>query len=141
MLERFKKIQFITEYVDRTVKEVQEFNRANQVDESMLINGRNLTNIGTFRAYLAAYLRNNPMIHQEMTFLVRQLHPTECGLPIEIYVFSKDQVWANYEAIQADIFDHVLAIIPEFDLRVFQNPTGADLRLLGAARTRDQGST
>jgi len=134
MLERFKKIQFITAYVDQSVKDVQEFNRENKVDESMLINGRNLTNIGTFRAYLVAYLRNHPMINQEMTFLVRQLQPTEGGLPIEIYVFSKDQAWANYEAIQADIFDHVLAIVPEFDLRLFQNPTGADLRLLGAGR-------
>jgi miniconductance mechanosensitive channel len=135
MLERFKRIQFITEYVERKVDEVQQFNLANQVDESMLINGRNLTNVGTFRAYLVAYLRNHPKIHQDMTFLVRQLQPTEGGLPIEIYVFSKIQEWADYEAIQADIFDHVLAIVPEFDLRLFQDPTGADLRLLGAART------
>ena len=135
MLVRFKRIQFITEYVEHTLDEVQQFNRANHVDESMLINGRNLTNVGTFRAYLVAYLRNHPMINQEMTFLVRQLQPTEGGLPIEIYVFSKDQAWANYEAIQADIFDHVLAIIPEFDLRLFQNPTGADLRVLGARGT------
>jgi miniconductance mechanosensitive channel len=134
MLERFKRIQFITDYVDRKVAEVQDYNREHDVDESMLINGRNLTNVGTFRAYLVAYLRHHPMIHQDMTFLVRQLQPTEGGLPIEIYVFSKDQAWANYEAIQADIFDHVLAIIPEFDLRLFQNPTGADLRVLGTGR-------
>jgi miniconductance mechanosensitive channel len=130
MLERFKRIQFITDYVKHQIEEVQEFNQAHAVDESMLINGRNLTNIGTFRAYLVAYLRNHPMINQQMTFLVRQLQPTERGLPIEIYVFSKDQAWANYEAIQADIFDHVLAILPEFDLRVFQSPTGADLHVL-----------
>jgi len=130
MLERFKRIQFITDYVKHKIEEVQEFNQAHAFDESMLINGRNLTNIGTFRAYLVAYLRNHPMINQQMTFLVRQLQPTERGLPIEIYVFSKDQAWANYEAIQADIFDHVLAILPEFDLRVFQSPTGADLHVL-----------
>ena len=134
MLERFKRIQFISDYVQQNLDEVQQYNRAHDVDESMLINGRNLTNIGTFRAYLVAYLRHHPMVQQHMTFLVRQLQPTEGGLPIEIYVFSKDQAWANYEAIQADIFDHVLAIIPEFDLRLFQNPTGADLRVLGSGR-------
>jgi len=131
MLERFKRIQFITDYVKQTAEEVQEYNQAQHVDDSMLINGRRLTNIGTFRAYLVAYLRNHPEINQDMTFLIRQLPPTERGLPIEIYVFSRDQEWANYEAIQADIFDHVLAILPEFDLRVFQTPTGADLHGLG----------
>jgi len=91
-----------------------------------------MTNIGTFRAYVVAYLQHHPMINQDMTFLVRQLQPTQYGLPIEIYVFSKDQVWANYEGIQADIFDHILAVVPEFDLRVYQNPTGADFRMLNA---------
>ncbi|MGB5290743.1 MAG: mechanosensitive ion channel family protein, partial [Lysobacterales bacterium] len=83
-----------------------------------------------FRAYVRAYLLNHPIINKKMTFLVRQLKPTEFGLPIEIYVFSKDKVWANYEAIQADIFDHVLAVLPEFDLRVYQNPTGNDFSAL-----------
>ena len=95
-----------------------------------MINGRNLTNIGTFRAYVVAYLRQHPKIHQQMTFLIRHLPPGEYGLPIEIYVFSNDQEWANYEAIQADIFDHILAVAPMFDLRIFQNPTGADFRAL-----------
>jgi miniconductance mechanosensitive channel len=87
-----------------------------------------MTNVGTFRAYVKAYLQNHPMISKEMTFLVRQLQPTEYGLPIEVYVFSKDKVWANYEAIQADIFDHILAVVPEFDLRVYQNPSGRDFQ-------------
>ena len=103
----------------------------------MLINGRNLTNVGTFRAYLEAYLRNHPKIHRNMTFLVRQLQPTDRGLPIEIYVFSNDQAWARYEAIQADIFDHILAVVPLFDLRVFQMPTGADLRTLADSDVRN----
>ena len=89
-----------------------------------------MTNIGTFRAYVQAYLKNHPQINQEMTFLIRQLAPTSKGLPIEIYVFCKDIVWANYEAIQADIFDHIFAIVPAFDLRVFQEPTGTDFRTL-----------
>jgi miniconductance mechanosensitive channel len=89
--------------------------------------------VGTFRAYIVAYLRNHPMIRQEVTFLVQQLAPTSDGLPIEIYVFSRDQEWSNYEAIQADIFDHALAIAPAFDLRIYQSPSGGDVRdLLGA---------
>jgi miniconductance mechanosensitive channel len=87
-----------------------------------------MTNIGTFRAYVKAYLDNHPMINKEMTFLIRQLAPTEHGLPIEIYVFSKDQEWENYEDIQSNIFDHILAVVPEFDLRVFQDPSGLDFR-------------
>jgi miniconductance mechanosensitive channel len=114
--------------------ELQEFNREMRVDNASLVNGRRMTNIGTFRAYVQAYLENHPAINRDMTFLIRQLPPSEHGLPIEIYVFSKDTVWANYEAIQADIFDHVLAVVPEFDLRVFQNPTGADFRDLSRAR-------
>lgn len=92
------------------------------------INGRKITNLGTFRAYLIEYLKNNPKIHNDMTFLVRHLQPTEKGMPIEIYVFSNDQEWPNYEAIQADIFDHVLAVIREFDLHVFQQPSGEDIK-------------
>ena len=131
MLERFKKIRFITEHVERKLAEVESHNRDIQADEALLINGRHLTNVGTFRAYLEHYLRAHPDIHQDMTFLVRQLAPTEHGLPIEIYVFSSDKAWVSYEAIQADIFDHVLAVLPLFDLRPFQAPTGADLRALG----------
>ena len=126
----FKKIQFISDYVARKLEEVSAHNRDHQVDESLLINGRHLTNVGTFRAYLEHYLCIHPKVHQDMTFLVRQLAPTEHGLPIEIYVFSNDQAWASYEAIQADIFDHVLAVLPLFDLRPFQAPTGADLQAL-----------
>ena len=128
MLARFKTFRYIAEYVERKVEEIAGHNAEKGFDESDLVNGRHLTNIGTFRAYLGAYLRNHPMIHQDMTFLVRHLAPTERGLPVQIYVFCKDQRWAHYEGIQADIFDHVLAIIPEFGLRVFQNPTGADFQ-------------
>jgi len=128
MLDRFSKIQYIADYLDKKRREVAEHNEKKRADDSALANGRRLTNIGTFRAYIEAYLRNQEMITQELTFLVRQLKPTEMGLPIEIYVFCKDKRWVPYEAIQADIFDHLLAVAPEFDLRVFQNPTGSDLR-------------
>jgi len=130
MLERFAKIQYISEYIETKKSELKKFNQATKVDNASLVNGRRMTNIGTFRAYVKAYLQNHPMINKDMTFLIRQLPPSEHGLPIEIYVFSKDQVWANYEAIQADIFDHILAVVPEFDLSVYQNPTGADFRVL-----------
>jgi miniconductance mechanosensitive channel len=128
MLDRFEKFQLITDYVKTRRWEIARYNQARQIDTSQLINGRNMTNIGTFRAYVIAYLRNHPKIRQDMTFLVRHLEPTEYGLPIEIYVFSNDQVWANYEAIQADIFDHILAVVPIFDLRVFQRPSGFDFK-------------
>ena len=130
MLERFSKIQYISDYIKEKTIELQENNKLEQVDHSSIVNGRRMTNIGTFRAYVKAYLTNHPMINKDMTFLIRQLEPTEHGLPIEIYVFSKDQNWANYEGIQSDIFDHVLAVVPEFDLQVFQSPTGMDFNKL-----------
>ncbi|MBE9502944.1 MAG: mechanosensitive ion channel [Proteobacteria bacterium] len=130
MLKRFSSIQYISGYIDRKTKEIAEDNRAKNIDESDPANGRRLTNIGTFRAYAIEYLKHHPMINQDMTFIVRQLAPTQHGLPLEIYIFCKDKVWANYEAIQSDIFDHILAVIPEFDLKVFQNPTGNDFKRL-----------
>jgi miniconductance mechanosensitive channel len=132
MLERFQRIQFITEYVERKIDELQKFNTEVDADVSLLVNGRHMTNVGTFRAYLEAYLGHHESISKDMTFLIRQLQPTENGLPIEIYVFSNDQDWVRYEGIQSDIFDHVLAILPLFDLRAFQAPTGADLRAIRA---------
>ncbi len=132
MLDRFEKYQLITDYIKSRRKQIAKYNREHDVDTSLLVNGRNMTNVGTFRAYAAAYLRCHPKIHQAMTFLLRQLPLGEHGLPLEIYVFCNDQEWASYEAIQADIFDHLLAVIPMFDLRVFQRPSGSDLRRLTA---------
>ncbi len=137
MLDRYEKFQLIADYIRTRRQEIAAYNNENNIDTSELINGRNMTNIGTFRAYAVAYLRNHPMIHQDMTFLVRHLQPGEHGLPVEIYVFSKDTVWANYEDIQADIFDHLLAVIPMFDLRVFQQPTGSDFHDLAGSRSSD----
>ncbi len=130
-LERFKKFEILRDFIDRKQKEVAEHNEANNIDTSEVINGRRLTNIGTFRKYIEAYLRNNTNIHNEMTFLIRQLEPTEKGLPIQIYVFSNDIDWIRYEEIQSDIFDHLLAVIPEFGLKIFQSPTGKDFAELG----------
>lgn len=130
MLHRFSKIQYISEYIEKRKIELQQYNEERNVDHSNPVNGRRLSNIGIFRAYVEAYLKANPKINHDMTFLVRQLAPSENGVPIEIYVFSKDKVWANYENIQADIFDHIMASIPEFDLRVFQGPSGRDFNKL-----------
>ena len=127
MLARFSKIQYIADYLMAKREDIANWNAARGVEPVSLADGRHLTNVGTFRAYVVAYLRHHPMVHQDMTFLVRQLAPTEHGLPIEVYVFSRDQVWSRYEAIQADIFDHLLAVVPEFDLRVFQSPSGRDV--------------
>ncbi len=128
MLEKLSHFYVLKDYIKNKQEEIKAFNQQLNVQEGDVYNGRRQTNLGIFRHYLEAYLKQNPNIHQEMTFLVRHLQPTEKGLPIEIYVFSKDQRWAYYEGIQADIFDHILAILPEFGLRVFQTPNGHDVK-------------
>jgi miniconductance mechanosensitive channel len=128
MISRFEKFQLLTEYIQQRKTEVTEYNREHKIDTNEPINGRRLTNLGTFRAYLKTYLQHHPKIHNGMTLLVRQLAPTENGIPLELYIFSNDKNWGNYEDIQGDIFDHVLSIVPEFGLRVFQNPSSEDFR-------------
>jgi miniconductance mechanosensitive channel len=137
MLERFGKIAILQDYVSSRQKAIDDHNEKSEVDLELHVNGRRQTNIGVFRAYVNAFLRAHPMINQDMTFLVRHLEPTSKGLPLQVYVFSSDQAWANYEAIQADIFDHLLAAIPEFELRVFQEPGGRDVEALGESLARD----
>ena len=133
LLSRFKRIRLLRPYLDEKLADIQKYNEDVGDDLEELINGRRLTNIGTFRAYCLAYLRNHPKVRKDLTLLVRQLAPGEHGLPIEIYVFTNDTVWARYEDIQADIFDHLLSILPEFNLSAFQKPSGADLEKAGAA--------
>ncbi|NLK63301.1 MAG: mechanosensitive ion channel [Fusobacteria bacterium] len=130
MLKRFKKIEYIKEYINEKEKEIKKYNEDYHIDMSSFVNGRRLTNLGTFRAYIFRYLKNHPLINQNMTLLVRQLELTENGIPIEVYAFTSDTAWANYENIQSDIFDHILSIINEFDLSVFQNPSGEDFKNL-----------
>jgi len=127
MLKKFEKFQYLQKYLVAKKKEVSEYNKKNKIDTSEMINGRNLTNIGMLRAYIVEYLSNHPNVRKDMTFLIRQLAPGSSGLPIEIYVFIDDIKWANFESIQADIFDHILAVVPEFELRIFQYPTGLNL--------------
>lgn len=128
MLERWRRMRLLKPYLEEKLAENAAENAARGEDLGVLGNGRRLTNLGTFRAYCVAYLKANPRIHQEMTFLVRHLQPTEHGLPVEIYVFTNDTRWAVYEGIQADILDHLLAVLPQFELKVFQAPSGGDVR-------------
>ncbi len=132
---RLSRINLISDYLHTKQQDIAEYNRTRQLEPNndLGINGRHQTNIGVFRAYVIAYLKDNPQISQDMTFLVRQLAQTEYGLPLEIYVFSKDQRWVEYEGIQSDIFDHLFAALPVFGLRPFQNPTGYDMRHLAHA--------
>ena len=134
LLERLSKIHLLKDYLATKTEEIREYNIKHQIDDTSVVNGRHLTNLGTFRAYLVAYLRAHPQINQDLIMIVRQLPPTTNGLPMEIYAFTKDVGWVNHESVAADIFDHVLAIISEFDLRVFQNPSGNDLARLVAER-------
>jgi miniconductance mechanosensitive channel len=127
MLKRFERFDLIRDYVKEKEEEVREFNKNRNISEEDRISGRGQTNVGIFRKYLEVYLYQHPMVSKNLTFLVRQLQPTPTGLPIEIYVFSTSTAWAVYEGVQSDIFDHVLAVIPEFELKVFQQPSGADI--------------
>jgi miniconductance mechanosensitive channel len=130
-IERFSRFDLLRDYIEQKKEELGQEKRQQDGGSSLAVNERRLTNVGTFRAYIVSYLRQHPDIHAEgMTFLIRQLQPGPEGLPIQIYVFTRTTAWVRYEEIQADIFDHLLAIIPEFGLRVFQEPTGHDLKEL-----------
>jgi miniconductance mechanosensitive channel len=131
-IERFEKFGLLHDYIQKKKEELNTYNETVGTQDEPLVNQRHLTNIGTFRAYVRNYLRNHPKIHDSMTLIVRQLQPDATGLPIEIYCFSNDINWTNFESIQADIFDHIYAIVPEFGLRIYQQPAGADLAALSA---------
>ena len=129
MISNLNKIDLLSSYIkDKKISLSKSNKNMQKGDDFHYLNSRNLTNIGTFRAYIVAYLRNHENINENMTFLIRQLPPSENGLPIEIYVFSNDNKWANYENIQSDIFDHLIASTKYFDLRIFQNPSGHDFK-------------
>jgi miniconductance mechanosensitive channel len=132
MLKKFEKFQLITDYIKNKKNEIAKYNEEKAVDTSELINGRRLTNIGTFREYIKAYLRNREDIHKGLTFLIRQLAPGPNGIPIEIYVFTSTTEWIPYEEIQADIFDHFFAVVPLFELGIYQNPTGKDFNKISS---------
>ncbi|GGG48101.1 mechanosensitive ion channel family protein [Bizionia arctica] len=122
-IENLKKIQLISEYLSQRQRDISSFNESHQIDKTNLINGRNMTNLGVFRKYLLSYIQNHSAINKDMSIMVRQLEPTPHGLPLEIYAFSSDKRWENYEYIVSDIFDHAIAAVPYFDLELFEYPT------------------
>ena len=126
-IESYKKIEFISEYTNTIANEIKKHNTENNVDKSLLINGRNLTNFGMFRKYLDFYLKQHPKINQDLLFMSRQLAPTANGVPLEIYAFSSQKQWVIYERVMADIFDHIFASVPYFNLEVFENPSSIDV--------------
>ena len=131
MMEKFRQIHYLKEYINKKEEELNQYNEAQGAENDLPVNGRYLTNIGTFRIYILNFIENYPGIRKEMIHIVRQLPPGEFGLPLEIYAFTKYTDWVNYENLQADLFDHIFSVAAEFDLRLFQNPTGQDLRIWG----------
>ena len=129
-IERFKKIQLVKPFIEHRQKVIDKYNERIGADKSVLINGRNQTNLGVFRKYMDAYLHESTVINKDMYMMVRHLNPTEKGIPIEVMCWSYDKVWQNYEAIQADLFDHFIAAADYFDLEIYESPSGKDLELL-----------
>jgi miniconductance mechanosensitive channel len=124
-VNKLKKIQLISDYLDKRQKDIDSYNETNNINKNLALNGRNLTNIGVFRKYAQTYIENHSAINKNMMIMVRQLAPTSQGVPIEIYAFSSDKRWENYEYIMADIFDHLIAAVSYFDLEIFELPTGS----------------
>lgn len=120
MLEKYKHYALVKDYITKRQEDIAEYNKANHIDTSEIMNGRQQTNLGIFRAYIKAYLNNNPKLNHNLTMMVRQLQPTEFGVPLQIYAFSSDKQWNNYEDIQSDIFDHIIAAAEMFDLKIYQ---------------------
>jgi miniconductance mechanosensitive channel len=120
-LIKLKRIQLISDYIDTRQFEINKYNTTHNVDKSLAINGRNITNFGLYRKYITRYLETHPGINKDMILLCRQLQPTSQGMPLEIYAFSKDQRFEQYEHIMADIFDHIIASLSYFDLEVFES--------------------
>ncbi len=127
-VENLKKIQLVSTYLDKRQNDIEEYNSRNKVNKELQINGRNLTNMGVFRKYMETYVENHSAINKNMTIMVRQLAPTSQGIPIEIYAFSGDKIWKNYEYIMADIFDHLVAAVPYFDLQLFELPSNTTFK-------------
>ena len=126
-VDHFTRFALLKNHIENKEQELADYNKGLASEVSSEVNRRRLTNVGTFRAYAYNYLKNHPKIHKDMTLIVRQLAPGPEGLPLEIYCFTNTTQWADYEDIQSDIFDHLLAIVPEFGLRLFQKPAGSDL--------------
>jgi len=137
MIEKYRKIDLLRDYITSKEAEIEQHNSERNADTDVMVNGRRLTNLGTFRAYIENYLRSNPDIHRSLPLIVRQLPPTEHGIALEIYAFTTSIDWGEYEKIQSDIFDHIIAAAAEFDLRIYQLPSGNDLRNICLSGSND----
>jgi len=129
-IERFGRWELLGDYIETKTEEIQAYNEGRSLPSGVIPHQRRLTNLGTFRAYVVQYLRAHPDAHAGLTLMVRQLDPTAQGLPLQVYVFTRTTAWVAYEGIQSDIFEHLLSVLPEFGLRVFQQPTGTDVQAL-----------
>ena len=127
-IDNIKKIDLISAYINSQQEKIDHYNSTKKIDKSLLLNGRNLTNVGVFRKYIETYLKNHSAINEDMMIMARQLAPTTQGIPLEIYAFSSDKRWENYEYIMADIFDHLIAAVPYFDLELFELPNSTSFR-------------
>ncbi|MGA9324556.1 MAG: mechanosensitive ion channel domain-containing protein [Salegentibacter sp.] len=137
-ITNLKKIKLINSYLSSRQDEIEKFNQTNSIDKTVLLNGRNQTNLGVFRKYIDSYLHEHSAIHKELYIIVRHQPPTAQGIPLEILCFSRDKRWENYEFITADIFDHIIAAVPYFGLQLFEAPSGDDIQSLSGIFKRDQ---
>ncbi len=138
MLERYKRYQLIKPYIEQREKEIAQYNAENDIDTSLLVNGRQQTNLGIFRAYLYEYVKSDPRINHNLTMLVRQLQPNDSGIPLQVYVFSINKEWGEYENVQSDLFDHIIAAVHMFDLRIYQRPSSNNIEQF-MLNLKDQG--
>ena len=136
-IEELKKIRMLHDFIVDRTNEINQYNVSNKVDPTILANGRRMTNIGLFRQYIKTYTYNSPKIRTDLMFEVRQLQPTEHGLPIELFMFTNTTVWNEYEVIMADIFDHIIAVVPYFHLEIFESPSSDDMRVIAEALQRN----
>lgn len=130
LLGKLSQIEYLKDYIKARQEEINNYNEKRKIDTSILVNGRRMTNIGIFRQYIVEYLKSNPKVHKNMISMVRQLPPNKEGVPLEIYCFTNDIAWINYENIMSDIFDHLFAVVTYFELKMFQEPSGGDIRAL-----------
>ncbi|MFV0150663.1 mechanosensitive ion channel family protein [Empedobacter falsenii] len=136
-IEELKKIRMLYDFIVDRSNEIAQYNVSNKVDPTILANGRRMTNIGLFRQYIKTYTYNSPKIRKDLMFEVRQLQPTEHGLPIELFMFTNTTVWNEYEVIMADIFDHIIAVVPYFHLEIYESPSSDDMRVIAEALNRN----
>lgn len=125
-LQKYREYEIITAFIDHRQRDINLYNQNHNINKSIALNGRNMTNLGLLRKYMTQYLNNHTGINKDMTLMVRQLQPTEKGIPLEVYAFTKDKVWGNHEAIAADLFDHFIAAVPYFDLEIYELPSSLD---------------